>query len=1277
MENTKEYWIEQVDKNPDVIFKYNGELSDQPGAFSEVLSYALKKGLTITDTKLKKGGYRVEQNYELGVYAISINPKYVKYFASTGDELFILAIEKGYKPNLFDLLKNRRLSNSKSFMEYLIRKNPSNVKYVSYQTLDLIDLAIELGYKPKIRDLLKNETLGESDKIIDILIEKDPNVIVYYYGTNVDLIKKAISKGYKPKIQDLNNNATLGRCDEMIEPLLDEDVNVIKQYRGINERIFQLAYEKGFTEEKIIETLKNDKNAYNYMHYTGSYIARSSFLMRKVLDHDINLFNYYMNDGRDYYSEINDYNAVPKPIDYELVKYAYSKGFVPNIDFIRRFKDTAELMIYLINDDPINTIDMMGLTTESIQRILLTKIKDGYVPSEKVIEYFESINLSIITTDLIKNNPQIIKYYRGDDVELFRYMIENRYIDIDMLKAIDKPFLLYLYAKENNDLTCVNQFTDDKYNYVRSILSTSGFNFTLDNLESDVIPRYSYGSKPDNDDIEMLILFDLVKNSTSEQCVNFIIRCGDYRSNFIKYIIDNKLDDNQSELIIALANYPHDKKLFIERIDDFYDFLEMYIGISRSTFNQYGLNNSLDYLPIIIKMLDSGKLIDFIDTYDYITENFYKNVNDISTIKNLLNFIRCYDSYPDLLKDIIDKKVVPDDKMDDLFALFNTNVLLKPELVPKSIDDLDNMRDKMLLSFKETIASIPKVQDNAKYYKDNICSVLFGMNAASATHLINIYGGRLGLRQLIFENKNNPDIVKEILDAMVLISFIEDVLNMNDVEQLYNLAINTIDNFDQAMDQRFLYDGLNDRLRVLYEHELNANLTAINFAENHDEIINKSMTEETGIETIDLSDKKYCLLFHVKSPRETMENLVNGVSSPEQNTICMSIGSQRNLSLYYSARHGIILATDMLPDGTFIRSSDSNMGSNGTIKNNSIEDSGSNVDRRQKGALGTSIAPSGHNSEVFAFREDVKFKYIVLPGGRKPTSDELSCAKELGLKFVIVQELDKTINNPKEIPQTCLIPKSYSNENINSDSLTVKMPQNDTGPRRIAIFADSHGLFEPTLAILEDARKKGISEIYSLGDNIGTGPNPSDVMDLLEQYGVKSIKGNHEGYAIDGIEQYMDHLMKKNAVEEARRNSEWTHDMLTEEQKQRIAEMPESIQIEIGNKLLYLTHHINDFNTDERRKIPELVDKIIQGHEHFKGESDEILTLRGAGIGLSSPEEKGKAYYIIITENPDGTYSIDEQNVEYNYESILHDINESTMAIEDKNKIINWAGVNR
>ena len=95
--------------------------------------------------------------------------------------------------------------------------------------------------------------------------------------------------------------------------------------------------------------------------------------------------------------------------------------------------------------------------------------------------------------------------------------------------------------------------------------------------------------------------------------------------------------------------------------------------------------------------------------------------------------------------------------------------------------------------------------------------------------------------------------------------------------------------------------------------------------------------------------------------------------------------------------------------------------------------------------------------------------------------------------------------------------------------------------RQIAIFTDIHGLLEPTVAVLEDIKRRGITEIYSLGDNIGVGPNPKEVLDLLTKYHVKMINGNSEEYTAIGIEPFKHYYKKKK-----KRSQEWTLAQLTE-----------------------------------------------------------------------------------------------------------------------------------
>ena len=352
------------------------------------------------------------------------------------------------------------------------------------------------------------------------------------------------------------------------------------------------------------------------------------------------------------------------------------------------------------------------------------------------------------------------------------------------------------------------------------------------------------------------------------------------------------------------------------------------------------------------------------------------------------------------------------------------------------------------------------------------------------------------------------------------------------------------------------------------------------------------------------------------------------------------------------------------------------MGSNGSVKN-SLEIEGLSH-RTQRGTLKTSEAPTTHNSEIHCFREGIIPKYIILPGGRKPTEEEVSIAKKYGLKFAKTQNIREEIDNPKKIEDSLLEHDKTNTERIDietikgvRDSLTTP----SHGPRKIALFTDSHALFEPTLAILEDAKKSGITEIYSLGDNIGTGPNPREVMELLDEYGVESLTGNHEIYAALGIDdprvkEHLEHA-SEHATEEARRNSTWTRAQLTPEQIEKIKNNPEQRVIEIGGQKVLLTHYAYDYNTEHRLQIPDGITHTFQGHRHFRSEDSDITTLRGAGIGLNSGDSP-TAFYIVLVEKPGGGFDIEKRIIQYDNKSLRYDIKASDMSSDDKEKIEGW-----
>jgi predicted phosphodiesterase len=60
-----------------------------------------------------------------------------------------------------------------------------------------------------------------------------------------------------------------------------------------------------------------------------------------------------------------------------------------------------------------------------------------------------------------------------------------------------------------------------------------------------------------------------------------------------------------------------------------------------------------------------------------------------------------------------------------------------------------------------------------------------------------------------------------------------------------------------------------------------------------------------------------------------------------------------------------------------------------------------------------------------------------------------------------------------------------------------------------AIISDIHSNLEALTAVLEDIKSKGITKIYCLGDVVGYGANPKEVIEIARKFDL-TLKGNHD-----------------------------------------------------------------------------------------------------------------------------------------------------------------------
>jgi len=63
---------------------------------------------------------------------------------------------------------------------------------------------------------------------------------------------------------------------------------------------------------------------------------------------------------------------------------------------------------------------------------------------------------------------------------------------------------------------------------------------------------------------------------------------------------------------------------------------------------------------------------------------------------------------------------------------------------------------------------------------------------------------------------------------------------------------------------------------------------------------------------------------------------------------------------------------------------------------------------------------------------------------------------------------------------------------------------------RLAIISDIHGNLEAFAEVLTDIDRSNIDQVLCLGDNVGYGPDPEAVIQLIQKRDIPCIMGNHE-----------------------------------------------------------------------------------------------------------------------------------------------------------------------
>ena len=158
---------------------------------------------------------------------------------------------------------------------------------------------------------------------------------------------------------------------------------------------------------------------------------------------------------------------------------------------------------------------------------------------------------------------------------------------------------------------------------------------------------------------------------------------------------------------------------------------------------------------------------------------------------------------------------------------------------------------------------------------------------------------------------------------------------------------------------------------------------------------------------------------------------------------------------------------------------------------------------------------------------------------------------------------------------------------------------------RQAVISCLHANLAAVEAVLEDIDRQGIETITCLGDLVGYGPQPNEVVELVRERGIATCQGCWDEDIIDGLNACECSYPSQLAERRGHRAHHWTADRMTEDNKAFLASLPMTLR---RDRLLfvhgspnsqheYLLPDMNAFAALERVETAG-AETLFCGHTH-------------------------------------------------------------------------------
>ena len=220
---------------------------------------------------------------------------------------------------------------------------------------------------------------------------------------------------------------------------------------------------------------------------------------------------------------------------------------------------------------------------------------------------------------------------------------------------------------------------------------------------------------------------------------------------------------------------------------------------------------------------------------------------------------------------------------------------------------------------------------------------------------------------------------------------------------------------------------------------------------------------------------------------------------------------------------------------------------------------------------------------------------------------------------------------------------------------------------RIALLGDIHANLPALEAVLVHARQHRVEAIWSIGDLVGYGAFPEQVVERLHQENVLGIIGNYDLKVLQVPEK--EQKWRRSKAPQKWLAFRWAYDHLSAESLEYLRSLPQEIRLEVEGRRILLTHGSPASNEEsltpdtplERlRELAQIADAdvIIFGHSHvpFVRRVDGVRFVNTGSVGRPDDGDP-RACYAILYVRPT-RFQVRHYRVEY-------DVQRAVAAIRD------------